>query len=306
MTADCPDDFPYEPIQEPQSSATRAGYWHTAMGLQDVDDLKPSPYARKLAREHIEGIRGIEETGKLLRLYYQERRSVDDARAANVAEPMRGEEEADLVSQRIVEVLTRNAFAFAPFMLTDIHRQLFQDLDPSIYHPGEYKRDALAKREFILNGDSVLYADPSLVTRSLAFAFNDEESYAYDALLDAEQIDHLARFIARIWQVHPFYEGNTRTTAVFAVLYIRYLGFDAENEPFEKHARYFRDALVRANYRNAKAEAMPDRQYLNAFMENLLCGAQHTLHSRDLIVEKLFNNPDLLRNVDPSKAIRQG
>ena len=87
------------------------------------------------------------------------------------------------------------------------------------------------------------------------------------------------------------------------VLYLRYLGFDADNEPFARHARYFRDALVRANYRNAKAKVMPDASYLLRFFENLLSGEHHELRSRDLMVSELYADPSLLRNVDPSRAI---
>ena len=304
MTADNPDDFPYVPVHEPADPAVRAGYWRTAMGLQEVDGLHPSAYAKQLVREHVEGMRGIEETGELLRLYYRERRA-EEAPRSDAAAPSScaAEREADLVSQRIVEVLSRNAFAFSPFMLSDLHRQLFGDLDAALYHPGEYKRDALVKSELVLNGDSVLYADPSMIARALAFAFDDEQDYAYAPDFDAAQTDHLARFIARLWQVHPFCEGNTRTVAVFAFLYLRHLGFDADNEPFERHARYFRDALVRANYRNAKAGAMPERRYLVAFLENLLCGAHHELRNRELMVRALFDDPSLLRNVDPSQAL---
>lgn len=308
MTADNPNDFAYEPVQENADPAVRAGYWRTAIGLQAVDGLSPSGYARKLAQEHIDGVRGIQETGELLRLYYRERKSAEPTSETGehaTASTRDDEQEADLVSQRIVEALSRNAFALAPFILPDIHRQLFQDLDPAIYHPGEFKTTQLVKSELILNGDSVLYADPSMTDRSLAFVFSEEEDYVYLPDFDNDQLDHFSRQIARLWQIHPFWEGNTRTTAVFAILYLRYLGFDADNEPFEKHAAYFRDALVRANYRNAKAHVMPDRSFLNRFFENLLCGARHELKSRDLMVRALFDDPSLLRNVDPSNAIKR-
>ena len=302
MTAERPDDFPYEPVADTADARIRAGYWRAAMGLQAVDGLTPSPYARQLAAEHVEGKRSIGETGELLRRYYQEHRT--DTPPSDAATCVSAEErEADFVSQRIVEVLERNAFAFAPFMLGEIHRQIFQDLDPSVYHPGEYKQEQLVKRELILNGDSVLYADPSMIDRSLSYTFAEEDDYAYGVEFDSAQIDHLARFVARLWQVHPFYEGNTRTVAVFIILYLRHLGFDADNSPFEKSSRYFRDALVRASYRNANAGPLPDRTFLNRFFENLLAGGSNELHSRDLMVQPLFDDPTLLRNVKPSKAI---
>ena len=252
MTADCPEDFPYEAKPELRDPAVREGYWRVAMGLQEVDGLKPSPYLRDLAREHVSGVRGLDEV---------------------------------------------------PDMLAVIHGALFQDLDAATYRPGEYKTEALQKREFVLNGDSVVYADPSLIERSLAFLFDEERSHVYGIEFDEAQLEHLGRFIARLWQVHPFVEGNTRTTAVFAVLYLHDLGFDMDNEPFERHARYFRDALVRADYRNAKAGVLPDLRFVVRFLDNLLNEAEHELRSRDLACKALFDDPSFLRNVDPSQAI---
>ena len=311
MTTDRPDDFPYEPATNRTGSSVRAGYWRVAKGLQAVDGLTPSPYAHQLAADYVEGKRTISETGELLRRYYQQRQgdsTATDSLSTNPCEKAtptesNGEREADFVSQRIVQLLERNAFSFAPFMLSEIHRQLFQDLDEAVYRPGQYKQEQLVNSEFILNGDSVLYADPALVDRSLSYAFDEESDYPYLPDFDAKQTDHLSQFVARIWQVHPFFEGNTRTVAVFTILYLRHLGFDADNQPFEDHARYFRDALVRSNYRNAKAGALPNRTFLNRFFENLLSGGDNELRSRDLVVQALYDDPALLRNVEPSKAI---
>ena len=301
MTAEYLEDYPYEPISNSLDARARTIYWRVAAGLQAVDGLRPSPYVDQLAVDHIEGKRSISETIELLKLCYQEHHNNESCLGSPYGKT--DAREADFASVRTVELFERNAFSFAPFMLAEIHKQLFQDLDPAIYHPGEYKRDQLVKSELVLNGDSVLYADPMLIDRALSYAFNEESEYAYLPDFDAKQIDHLSLFVSRIWQVHPFCEGNTRTTAVFTILYLRYLGFDADNEPFDKHSRYFRDALVRANYRNAKAGCLPDRTFLDRFFENLLSGGTNDLKSRDLMVQALFDDPSLLRNVDPSKEI---
>ncbi|TNU96135.1 cell filamentation protein Fic [Eggerthella lenta] len=296
MTADCPEDYPYEAKRELRDPAVREGYWRVAMGLQEVDGLKPSPYLRELARDHVLGVRGLDETGSMIRLYHARQEAARNDELAR-------EREADLVSQRIVELLNSGAFALMPDMLAVIHGMLFQDLDPAVYRPGEYKTEALQKREFVLNGDCAAYADPALVERSLAFLFEEERSRAYGLEFDGAQLEHFGRFVSRLWQVHPFVEGNTRTTAVFAILYLRDLGFDVDNEPFEQHVRYFRDALVRANYRNAKAGVLPDLRFVVRFLDNLLNGAEHELRSRDLACKALFDDPSFLRNVDPSQAI---
>lgn len=301
MTAERPNDFPYEVASSTSSSEVRATYWKVASGLQEVDGLTTSPYMETVAKEYIVGKWSATEISELIKVYYREKLASQTADTAFTH--VNAELEADAVSCRIVEILDRNAFVFAPFMLDDIHQQLFQDLNSNIYQPGRHKTEQLVKSELILNGDSVLYADPSMVDRALSFAFTEEEDYAYAAEFDDAQIDHLSRFVARLWQIHPFCEGNTRTVAVFTILYLKHLGFDANNEPFENHARYFRDALVRANYRNAKAEALPNRTFLNHFFENLLAGGKNELRSRDLMVQALFDNPTLLRNVELSKAV---
>lgn len=237
----------------------------------------------------------------MLRAYYRERGHRPHLDTCSNFDPRT--EEADLVSHRIVELLERGAFLLDSAMLFDIHQTLFQDLDPSAFHPGKCKTGALQKRELVLNGDSVVYADPSLVDRALTFVFDDERDYSYSLSFDSEQLSHFARFVSRLWQVHPFCEGNTRTVAVFAVLYLRFLGFDIDNEPFRDHSAYFRDALVRANYRNARAGVMPDTSFIEFFFDNVLNEAHHTLQSRDLMVQALYDQPSLLRNVDPSEAI---
>ena len=341
MTADHPDDFPYTPVRETEDADLRQGYWRVAEGLQRVDGLDTSPYLKHLASEHVAGKRGIAETGELLRAYYRSRKdkaasdghpnaagpgaglntheappspalvasaplgaptTTPDSHASRVDAQHR---EADLVSQRIVELLSSGAFLLAPSMLPHIHRTLFQDLDEGTYQPGRFKQEALQKQEFVLNGDSVVYADPTLVERALEFAFDDERAYLYGAAFERPQIENLSRFVSRIWQVHPFVEGNTRTVAAFTILYLRDLGFDIDNNPFENHARYFRDALVRANYRNAKAGVMPDLSFLVRFFENVLIGAAHGLRPRDLMAQPLFDDPSLLRNIAPSLALNQ-
>lgn len=320
MTADNPDDFPYVPVEETEDSQLRKAYWDIAKGLQKVDGLETSSYLEQLESEHVDGKRSIEETGRILREYYKASSGngaqgpTSNSNAELPSAEASGEQgdthldsqrEADLVSQRIVELLSNGAFLLDSSMLNDIHKHLFQDLDAATYMPGSFKEAALQKQEEILNGDSVLYADPSVMERALAFAFDEERAYVYDLRFDSEQIEHLGRFLSRIWQVHPFAEGNTRTVAVFATLYLNNLGFDIDNEPFKANAAYFRNALVRANYRNAKAGVVPDSSFLDMFFENLLSNGSNELDSNDLRIQALFDDPQLLRNVSPALALEK-
>ena len=299
MTADSFDNLPYRPADEVAGERERRHYWACAIGLQAVDGLKVSDYLRKAADSYIRGERTLDETGTLVRNYHTPG-SETFAKGNHVSL------EADLVSQRIVETLARGSFALVPDMPRIIHRQLFADLPHDVYRPGEYKLEPLVKQEEVLNGDSVLYADPTLVEQSLRYLFDQErEAGDYGLALERAELSRFTRFIALAWQVHPFQEGNTRTIAVLAALYLRQLGYNVGNEPFEHHARYFRDALVRANYRNAAAGILPDLSYAERFFDNLVNGATHDLNREDLVCPALFEHPDLLRNVSPSLALHR-
>lgn len=303
MTADAPYDFPYEEVPEETRPEVLRRYWGIAKGLQAVDDLKPSERLQELSQKHIDGVYNLSEAGNLLRAYYDDMSedTFEGYKESNV-ERMR---EADFVSLRITELLIRGAFLFAPEMLQRIHAYLFQDLDPQKYMPGAYKQHALQKQEFILNGDSVVYADPSLIDASLKMAFEEELTNSYGHTLDGIAIANLALFISRLWQVHPFVEGNTRTIAVFTVLYLNDLGYDLTNEPFEQHSQYFRNALVRATYRNPKVDVFSDRTYLEKFLSQAINGTDEPLQSHDHIVKCLFADSTLLRNAPYEKALRK-
>ena len=291
MTADSKDTVEYEPAKGQESEADRRRYWAVAIGLQAVDGLEVSGYLHEVSDAYVKGSYGLEKAGELLRDYHKEN-------------PDKLHEEADLVSQRIVELLASKAFALNADFLRTIHAYLLQDLDESIYHPGAFKEERMIKQEEILNGDSVLYADPLTYEASLTAAFAREIGKNYGAFGE-EELNDFCQAIAFLWQIHPFYEGNTRTVAVFSALYLNYLGFDVSNEPFEHYSRYYRDALVRATYRNAAAKIFPDYTYLNNFYENAISNANHELKDSDLVCLALFDDPSLLRNVSPSRALKR-
>ena len=305
MTADSRDGFGYEPASSHVSAAQRRHYWAVAIGLQDVDGLSVSPYLRSLADDYCRGTYTLDQTGELIHNHYA--LAADGAPASTEPNEAPASDtntrEADLVSQRIAELLEAAPFYLAPDILPAIHRYLFQDLDPAVYAPGTFKTERMVKREKILNGDSVLYADPMAYESSLRMAFSAEAQRTYGSTLSGTALEQFCHTIAFLWQIHPFAEGNTRTVAVFSELYLRHLGFAVENDPFEHHSQYYRDALVRAMYRNAPAKILPDESYLVNFYDNVVNGATHKFDSSRLICTQLFEHPDLLRNVPPEEAL---
>ena len=255
--------------------------WDMAIGLQEVDNLKPSKYLEKLVSDNVEGNLTVEEVEKELREYYFEKE--------NKNEIDHNELECDFVSVRIVELLNEEKFELSVDYLKDIHKYLFQD----VYEfAGEFRKIDFSKHEKILNNDSVAYGDCNTLTESLEYDISKELEKNYKEMSIVEVINNITKFSSSIWQVHPFREGNTRTTAVFIEKYLINLGYNVDNTLFKDKSVYFRNALVRSNYFNNYLNIKEDNSYLIKFYENLLLGKNNNLHSKDLIIQELFDKKD--------------
>ena len=254
---------------EPNKSE-KAKNWETAIGLQDVDGLKPSKYLIDTAKEHIEGNIDINEAKKKIDDYYK----FSDNRKKEEKE---NSEEADKVSVIITELLNEKTFNFNIFELINIHSRLFK----GIYKEAGKIRDYnFTKKEWILNDDTVIYSSYETIRETLEYDLKEELNFSYKDKSLEEAIKHIARFTSNIWQVHPFCEGNTRTTAVFIIKYLRTFGFSINDEVFAENSWYFRNALVRANYRNFEKNIFEDTSYLEKFFFNLLGDTNYELKNR--------------------------
>lgn len=255
------------------------GYaWHTAIGLQAVDGLKTSQYLIDTAIKNIEGYISIDEAQALLNSYYEENPKIEDDDRT---------EEADKVAVRIAKILSEKAFSFTPNEYISIHKKLFT----GIYsHAGKIRDYNITKKEWILDGATVMYGSASELRATLDYDFSEEKKFSYKNLNMDEIIHHLAVFVSRLWQIHIFAEGNTRTTAVFFIKYLRTLGFEATNDIFAEHAWYFRNALVRANYNNLKNGIHETTEYLELFLHNLLLDEKNELHNRAMHISGAFDN----------------
>ena len=252
--------------------------WDMAIGLQEVDNLKPSKYLEKLLQENVTGEKTIYEVEHELKQYYVEKDKTDKT--------IQEEFECDLVSTRIVQLLEENNFELSINYLKYIHRFLFQD----VYEfAGEFRKVNFSKYEKILNNDSVAYGDYKTLEHSLEYDISLEKNKEYEDMNIVNVINNIADFTSRVWQIHPFREGNTRTTALFIEKYLVSLGYDVDNTMFKEKSIYYRNALVRSNYFNNYLNIKQDNSFLIKFYENLLLGKNNNLHSRDLIVEELFN-----------------
>lgn len=243
--------------------------WETAIGLQDVDGLKPSKYLIKTAKEHIEGNIDIKEVKTRIDEYYEIQGSRKNFEKEN--------EEADKVAVRITEILSEKAFNFSPTELLNIHKRLFKDIFDGA---GVYRDYNITKKEWVLNGDTVTYASFQSIKETLEYDFEQEKNFSYKGLSLDESIKHLSSFTANIWQIHPFCEGNTRTTAVFIIKYLRTFGFNINDEVFADNSWYLRNSLVRANYTNFQENIFEDTSFLEKFFYNLLTNSKYKLKNR--------------------------
>ena len=255
-----------EPIQRKRAEA-----WRVAIGLQAVDGLKTSEYLQDTARRNIEGEITIDEARELVKLYYIKKTAHDEGDE--------DKEEADLVSSNISKLLQTDAFTYSVAGLAAIHRAIFEGV---FKHAGRFRDYDISKKEWVLRGDSVLYGRWQDLKMTIEYDLEQERQFDYTGLDKGQMIEHLAIFVAGLWQIHPFGEGNTRTTAVFTIKYLRYLGFSVNNDLFERHSWYFRNALVRANYRNVVKGVEREPIFLIRFFRNLILGEDNILKNRYL------------------------
>ena len=266
----------YNEINNPKSYAKQLE-WDMAIGLQKVDNLKPSKYLEKIKEKNVLGELTIEEVEKSLKEYYVEKEKQNNIN--------HNELECDFVSMRIVELLRKDDFELSINYLKYIHKYLFQD----VYEfAGEFRDINFSKHEIILNNDSVAYGDYKTLKESLEYDISLEKEKNYKDMSIVDVIKNITDFSSSIWQVHPFREGNTRTTALFIEKYLISLGYNVDNSLFKDKSVYFRNALVRSNYFNNDLNIKEDKSYLIKFYENLLLGKNNNLHSEDLIMGEKF------------------
>lgn len=263
------------------SQVSKANAWQTAIGLQDVDRLEVSDYLIDTAKKNIEGEIDAPTARQRIESYYKERHE----RGIYESET----EEADIVAQRASELLMDTGFQFSPATLLAIHRHLFESVFDDA---GKIRQYNISKKEWVLKGESVQYASYTTIWDSLKYDFDLEKEYSYSNVPINDAIKHIVKFISGVWQIHPFSEGNTRSTAIFAIKYLNSMGFKIDNTAFEENSWYFRNALVRANYENYPNGISPTTKPLELFFDNLLLGAHHELKNRYLHIDYTSGTQD--------------
>jgi len=262
----------YTPLVPNQDMTKREKYWEIAKGLQATDGLETSAYLETVIADTLANQYTTEEAADKVYHHYT-------AMDSDSAEYMH--KEADIVAARITVCLEREDFKLSPISLKAIHRELFQDVLPFKW-VGEYRTENISKKEAVLNGASMVYSDYKAIPDYLRYDFDTEQEAKYNTPFEEADVHKFAKFISTIWQAHPFREGNTRTISTFAIKYLRTMGVQIDNTPFETYSKWFRDALVRANHTDTQNNIRPNTSYLNKFFENVMLGAGHNLEAVDL------------------------
>lgn len=272
--------------------------WSTAIGLQKVDGLTPSKYLFETAKRSIDGDITFNEANTLINSYYESKKDI-------ISDSESRTEEADKVASRIAQILSEKSFNFSPSYLISLHGRLFEGI---FNHSGVIRNYDISKHEWVLGGDSVLYGAAFELKAALDYDFEQERKFNYSIHSKEEIADHISFFISRLWQIHPFAEGNTRTTAVFIIKYLHSLGFNVNNDIFAENAWYFRNALVRANYQNIQKGIQQNPEFLERFFRNLLLNENNELKNRycHINAENLpVNKKNLPVNLPVNKTQKQ-
>lgn len=267
----------YERASEPHKRE-KASAWRTAIGLQDVDGLRVSDYLKETALKHIEGDITIDDVRDQLQTYYLSKTTRDQSDQDT--------EEADKVAVNITKLLNERSFSLKVSEYLSIHRHIFEGV---FEHAGEIRNYDISKKEWVLQGDTILYGRADDIMEALKFDISEERQFKYRGLSVSQMIEHIVDFTAMIWQNHPFREGNTRTTAVFMIKYLRSMGFNVNNDLFADNSWYFRNALVRANYRNPSKGIDVDKSFLEKFFRNLILNENNELKNRYMLIDPSSN-----------------
>lgn len=272
-------------------------FWKSAIAFQAIEGLETSDDLMDIARQNIAG-------------------EISARKAVNLAKKIDNENHANLVAARMFEILSQTPQAagllneFSPqnakvqknaheFLsqetLQNIHHKLF---DGILENAGEYRKKNIAKREWALDGELLVYPEAKNIASSLKKIFVQEKKFSFDNLKKPEIAEHIANFISELWQIHPFEKYNTQTVAIFLIKYLEHFGFDSSNETLARKPVYFRNSLVRSAYSDRK-KIKADKIYFERLLQNLLCGAKNKLSYKTIHIK--YDEDGVAIKVEDSK-----
>ena len=198
----------------------------------------------------------------------------------------------EIVSKRIDEVLKDGEFKLNIKTLTGIHEKLFHDI---YLNNGHFRDFNLRIEEEILYGETIQYADFHTIPAFLQFDIRDELKKDYKSMNKDEIVSNIASFAANLWKTHPFNDGNTRTVCIFIEKYLMSMGLNVDNNVFKENGLYYRDALVKACYKNEKFGIEEDLEPLIKIYKKAIFDRSIELDDKDLDIPGLLLNLEIKR-----------
>ena len=190
------------------------------------------------------------------------------------------------IAKKIDKYLEIDDFQFDINYLMAIHKYLFKGVIP---FAGNFRECNLIRKEKVLNNESLIYSDYRRIYLCLEYDFDNEKKKNYKGISNEKLVKNIADFTLRIWQVHPFRDGNTRTVSVFIQKYLMSMGYVIDNSIFKDNGVYFRNALVLAGYYNYELGVHRNMEYIIKFYRKLLIDNTIELDSDEVYVRELFN-----------------
>lgn len=190
-----------------------------------------------------------------------------------------------IVRNNMDELLKNDEFDLSIRYLTTIHEYLFKNI---LFNNGHFRHFNIFKEEEILKLNTIDYPDYHTIPTYLRFAINDQLKLDYSKMNMDEVIMNIAKFISELWVIHPFSDGNTRTTGLFVEKYLKSMGYNVNHDIFKENAIYFREALVRANYENEDLGIKPNYDALINFYNKVLVDSRIELDRNYLYIPELF------------------
>ena len=244
----------------------RASAWSTAVGFHDITRTSVSGFLLEGARRNIEGSLGFPELEAEVGAFHRESGNETCARE-------------DLLTLRCAEELLKEEFSLTPEVLLGIHRGIFRGLSPEA---GKYRTEDFSRKEWVLSDGVVKYGYTEGLPGYLSYDFSVEREVDYGQFTEDQIIRHVAYFIANLWQLHAFREGNTTVCTVFLIRYLKALSLYRDSDLFYRKSWYYRNALVRANYSDRRIAIFPSTEFLEMFLRSMICGEKQELRNRDM------------------------
>jgi cell filamentation protein len=155
------------------------------------------------------------------------------------------EMEAEYASLRLAQIAeTPLIGVYDAEHIRKMHEFIFQDI---FDWAGTYRTIDIIKHEPVLGGLSIEYAEYDKIDTALDNEIQNMKAIQWLEYSIDEQAYLFSLHLSRIWRVHPFREGNTRTITHFCCQYADSIGMNIDRSIFENNARYFRSALVAAS-----------------------------------------------------------